>query len=123
MEDLLKKVMKDKIKEQKKQNAKNIEEQKKKINTLLEDCNCILCATNKGVAVCGAGGDVLALYSAMATALHKNGVSKKMLIDAVEIGVKEADEDEDEEDDSNDFIKEMLTALKEVIEEISDEEK
>lgn len=126
MEELLKKVMKDKIKEQKEQNAKNIEEQKENVQKLLKDCKCMLCATDHGMAVTGSGSEVLAMFSAIAGSLNKSGLSEKMLIHAVKIGVEtysEDEEDDEEEIPTKDVLKEILTTLKEAIEETIEEDK
>lgn len=122
MEELLKKALKERLE---RGNVKNIEEQKKNVQKLLKDCNCILCATDNGMAVTGSGGNVLALFSTIAGSLNKSGLSEEMLIEAVKIGVETYSEDEEDEEETptKDVLKEILTTLKEAIEETIEEDK
>lgn len=80
------------IQEGKKNIKENEEKIKKSINRLLDDAYCLVTVTNNGVLAVGEGITLLTCISVLTEQLLSNGMSKELIIEAVNSATKPKDQ-------------------------------
>ena len=88
-------VEKEDKKEEEKSMEKRVEIEMSSIEDKVKGANAVICCSNKGTYLNGAGMDLLMVFSSIVSDLKKNGVPEMFLQTAFEIGLEGMDEIDD----------------------------
>ena len=91
---------------------RKLKEARNSITKIVDDCDCLLCITNKGIISAGTGAEILALISMATDELKNRGIPNDIIKEAFEFVFK--DEEKKETKEKNDNNKKDIEQLKKI---------